>query len=251
MTSASLTADMLATGSDASIVVETIDSVRLLIFNRKQARNALSRAMRREFSVLLQEAGADGAIGCVIVTGAGGTFTAGSDIKESRADPGHPIIRPHPGEAIRALTKPVIAAIDGPCMTGGLEIALSASFAIASDRSSFADTHAKVGLFPAWGLSALLPRAIGAARARQMSLSGVTIDARTACDWGLVNEVVEPAALLPRCLAIAAQIGAADARSVRWQLAHLRATDGKPITDALAAEEAAVERWRAGEADPL
>nr|WP_053000259.1 enoyl-CoA hydratase-related protein [Sphingomonas sp. Y57] len=233
-------------GSEDEVATATIDGVRLIIFNRPAARNALSRAMRRRFALLLADAGQDSSVGCIVVTGAHGAFTAGSDIRESRAQPG-PMVRPHPGEALRACTRPVIAAIDGPCITGGLEIALSCSFAIASDRSVFADTHAKIGILPAWGQSALLPRAIGAARARQMMATGAFVDASTALAWGLVNEVTTPEELLPRALDLGRAITGCDRRSIDWQMRLIADHHGAPMAEALAAEEAAVVRWRAGE----
>ncbi|MHA3791142.1 enoyl-CoA hydratase-related protein [Sphingomonas sp. YL-JM2C] len=239
-------AEEIVAGSADEVVVATIDGVRLIVFNRPDARNALSRAMRRRFAALLAEASEDPLVGCVVVTGAHGAFTAGSDIRESRAQPG-PMVRPHPGEALRACARPVIAAIDGPCVTGGLEVALSCSFAIASDRSTFADTHAKIGILPAWGQSALLPRAIGVARARQMMMTGAFVDAATALAWGLVNEVTAPEALLPRALDLGRAIAGCDRRSIDWQMRLIADHQGAPLAEALAAEAAAVVRWRAGE----
>src|SRR5690606_469723 len=106
----------------------------------------------------------------LIVIGAGGNFCSGLDTSEP-PDPDRPIaVRPHPGEAMRQFTKPSIAAVDGYCLTGGLELALSCSFIIATDRARFADTHGAIGIFPGWGMTALLPRAVGIRRARQLSL---------------------------------------------------------------------------------
>jgi enoyl-CoA hydratase len=167
------------------------------------------------------------------------------DLKDHRANPGRPMFRPNPAEAVRAMTKPIIAAVDGYCLTGGLELALSCSFVIATDRARFADTHAKVGLFPSWGLSALLPSAVGTRRARQMSITGSMIDAATALSWGLVNEVTDPDQLLSRCIELADAIAACDEDSVRLQLEVLGANDGAPLRTALTAEEHAVDRWRA------
>lgn len=230
------------------IIVRDEGAVRLLIFNRPEARNALSRAMRRRLALLLAEADGDSSVGCIVLAGADGVFTAGSDIRESRAQPG-PIVRPHPGEAIRAITKPVIAAVDGPCVTGGLEIALSCSFVIASDRATFADTHAKIGIFPAWGQTVLLPHAIGTRRARQMMLTGAFIDAATACAWGIANEVVPADTLLDRCLELAREVAVCDARSADWQMRALRDQDGVPLDRAFAQEEHVLGRWRAGDRD--
>lgn len=246
-----LTAEMLAGDDDRPLVATDRGDVRFILFNRPAARNALTRDMRRDFARLLSEAEGDESVRVVVVTGTGGVFSAGVDIKETRNGPPRPIVRPHPGEVLRAMTKPVIAAVDGPCVTGGLEIALSCSFIIASDRARFADTHARVGLVPAWGLSALLPRAVGRRRALQMALTGAFIDARTACDWGLVNKIVDGGGLLNRCLEIAAEIGRADADSVRLQHRILYDQDGAPLQAALLAEEDMVVRWRTEKNLPL
>jgi enoyl-CoA hydratase len=243
-----LTVQELVTGSDQDLVAATRGDVRLLVFNRPEVRNAMSLAVRQDFARLTAEAEADEAINVVVVTGAHGVFSSGVDLKELRAAGPRPIFRPHPAEAARAMTKPTIAAVDGPCVTGALELALSCSFIIASERARFADTHASVGLFPAWGQSALLPRAIGTRRARQMSFTGEFINAATASRWGLVNEVTSPEDLLTRCLALAAAIGHGDRRSIRWQLELMSRNDGAPFDVALAAEEAAVRRWRADSA---
>ena len=234
-------ADGLTTGQNSPLVVITRANTRIIAFNRPDARNALTRDMRRAFAAVLAEADADEGVSAAIVTGVGGAFCAGVDIKESRATPAA-MVRPHPGEALRAFGKAVIAAVDGPCITGGLELALSCSFIIATARTTFADTHAKVGLFPTWGQTALLPRAIGVRRARQMMLTAAPIDAGTALGWGLVNELVEPSLLLTRCLALAEAMAVLDQRLLRRELALLD-QDGS-IEAAIEAEAAAAARWR-------
>lgn len=236
-------ADDLLAGVEDPLVAVTLGSVRVLIINRPRTRNALSLEMRKTFARLIGEAEADVAIHVVIVTGAGGNFSSGVDLSERQSVPRPPLYRPHPAEAVRAMTKPVIAAVDGPCVTGALELALSCSFIIASDRARFADTHAKVGLFPAWGQSALLPRAIGVRRARQMSITGAFVDAWVAYEWGLANEVVSPERLMTRCFEIAREITAANSRSVTAQLDLMRRHDGAPLETALTAEAKSVERW--------
>lgn len=236
--------EALIEGCDGWLVPLSLGDVRMLVINRPEARNAMSYDFRRDYARALEECEHDTSVKVVIVTGTGGHFSAGVDLKDHRAHPGRPMFRPHPGEATRALTKPIIAAVDGYCLTGGLEVALSCSFVIATDRARFADTHAKVGLFPSWGLSALLPNAIGTRRARQMSLTGDMIDAATALVWGLVNEVVAPERLLSRCLEIAESIVRCDEGSARLQLEVLSRNAGSSLDVALAAEEDAVTRWR-------
>ncbi|MBL8546451.1 MAG: enoyl-CoA hydratase/isomerase family protein [Hyphomonadaceae bacterium] len=234
--------DLLVAGQSSPIVVLTRNKTRIVVLNRSEARNAMTRDMRRALAAVLADADANDDVDALILAGAAGAFCAGVDIKESRARPA-PMVRPHPGEALRAFGKPVIAAVDGPCVTGGLEIALSCDFIIASERATFADTHARVGLFPAWGMTALLPRAIGVRRARQMMLTASPIDAGTALQWGLVNEVVEPPALLTRCLALCTAISAVDRRLLTREMALL--DEGEAMESAIAAEEAAAARWRA------
>jgi enoyl-CoA hydratase len=221
------------------------EDVRVVIFNRPAARNAMSLDVRQRFARHIAEADADQAVRTIVVTGAGGYFSAGVDLKEYRSGPRPPMFRPHPAEAARAVSKPVIAAVDGYCLTGGLEVALSCSFVIASDRAVFGDTHAKRRLYPSWRLSALLPAAVGVRRARQMSLTGEFVDAETARQWGLVNEVTGPENLLTRCLDLARSIGAADPVSSSWQLDLMRRIEGEPLATRLEAEFNTVEQWRA------
>ena len=114
-----------------------------------------------------------------------------------------------------AIIKPVIGAVNGVAVTGGLELALACDFLIASERARFADTHARVGIQPGWGLTVLLPQAIGLRRAREMSVTGNYLDATTALEWGLVNHVVAHDDLLPATLKLASDIASNDARAVR------------------------------------
>jgi enoyl-CoA hydratase len=196
----------LLAGSTDPIVVADAGGIRFILLNRPAARNALTRAMRADFGRLLAEADGDETVSGLVLTGAGGTFSAGVDLKDRV--PGAPPVEPNPGIVLRRLAKPVVAAIDGACVTGALEMALSCSFAIATPQARFADTHCKVGLFPRWGGGTLLSGAIGTRRARQMMLTGGFIDAGTALAWGLVNEIVPADALLDRAAALAGAMAA-------------------------------------------
>jgi enoyl-CoA hydratase len=110
---------------------------------------------------------------------------------------------------------PIIGAINGPTVTGGLEVALACDFLIASERARFADTHARVGAMPGGGLTIRLPQLIGIDRARRMSFTGDYIDAETALDWGLVVEVVPHESLLGRARELAATVASVPSESVR------------------------------------
>ena len=118
------------------------------------------------------------------------------------------------------MSKPVIGAVNGVAVTGGLELALACDFLIASDRAKFGDTHARVGLVPGGGLTVLLPQAIGLRRAREMSFTGNFIDAEQALAWGLVNRVVPHERLLRTAQSIAADIAGSHTGAV----ARVRAT---------------------------
>lgn len=234
----------LVAGRTEELVVLDHGQARLLIFNRADKRNAMNSDMRRGYAAELARAEADEAIHCVIVTGAHGYFSAGVDIKERPPGANVPLVRPHPVEASRAMTKPVIAMIDGPCITGGLELALSCTFVVGSDQSSYADTHLKIGILPGWGGTSLLASAIGARRAAQMQLTGERISAETALQWGLINEIVPSPQILPRCLALAAMIAALDPAR-RQQFVQLnRKVNDLDLDSALAAEATLIDSLR-------
>ena len=105
---------------------------------------------------------------------------------------------------------PVIGAINGVAITGGFELALACDIRIASTNARFADTHARVGITPGWGLSQKLSRFIGLSRACELSFTGQFLDAQTACDWGLVNHVYQPDELMPAALALARDMATID-----------------------------------------
>ncbi|HEX4873388.1 MAG TPA: enoyl-CoA hydratase-related protein, partial [Sphingorhabdus sp.] len=111
--------------------------------------------------------------------------------------------------------KPVIGAINGVAITGGFEVALACDILIASTNARFADTHARVGIMPGWGLSQKLSRMIGISRAKQLSFSGNFLDAETACAWGLVNSVVPANELMTHAKALARDIASVDPAMVQ------------------------------------
>lgn len=199
------------------VTVEKADGVALVTLNRPDAMNALSKALRSELYHVMTALDRDDEVAAVVLTGAGDrAFTAGLDLKELGNTPGAlgaanaEGADENPVKAIEACRKPVIGAINGVAITGGFEVALACDILIASTRARFADTHARVGVMPGWGLSQKLSRLIGIYRARELSLSGNFLDARTAEAWGLVNRVVEPEELLPAARKLAADIATAD-----------------------------------------
>jgi enoyl-CoA hydratase len=171
--------------------------------------NALSNELRRALLDAFRAIAADDSVRVVILTGAGErAFCAGLDLKELGGGEGGDTGRVVGGganlvEAIEGLDRPIIGAINGVAITGGFELALACDVLIASTNARFADTHARVGIMPGWGLSQKLPRLIGVYRAKELSLTGNFMGAEQAERWGLVNRVVAPDELLPTCRALA------------------------------------------------
>ena len=193
------------------------DSVAIVTLSRPEAMNALSAALRIELAETMLAVAKDDAVRAVVLTGAGTrAFTAGLDLKELGAstqglgaanatDP-----RDNPVKAVEQCAKPVIGAINGVAITGGFELALACDVLIASTNARFADTHARVGIMPGWGLSQKLSRMIGMSRAKELSLTGNFLDAATAERWGLVNRVVDAEQLLPTAVALARDMASID-----------------------------------------
>ena len=195
--------------SEPVLVVEKIDGLATLTLNRPKAMNALSRALRLEIVRAFESLQSDSDTHVVILTGAGRAFCAGMDLKElSRTSA--PLKEPEPTtgsmdvvRVMEAFDRPIIGAINGFAITGGFELALACDVLIASSDARFADTHARMGVMPGWGLSQKLSRVIGIYRARELSLTGNYLSAEQAEAWGLVNRVVAPDELLPHCQALA------------------------------------------------
>ena len=228
-------------GDAALLCVAHDGPVVTLTLNRPDALNAINRALSTALIDTFRALSDDTTLRAIILTGAGRAFSAGVDLKEvAQAGEVATAFDWAGGDSlfdvVKACPHPVISAVNGFAITGGLELALLGDFLIASDAAMFADTHARVGITPSWGLTQILPRLIGPNRARQMSLTGEFIGAQTACDWGLVNEVVSAADLMPRARAIAGQIAETDplaARRIR-DLIHTGAS--LPLDQALMQE---------------
>lgn len=183
-------------------------TVRVLIIDRPESRNALHGPLRTALRAAIGTADEDDSVTAVVLTAVDPVFSAGVDFKQLQRGPDESgnALDPTPAAAIRAVRKPVICAVNGACVSGALEIALSCSFIVASERAKFADTHAMLGVVPRWGLTALLPRAIGVRKAREMSISGAFVDAAEALRIGLINHVVPHEQLVPFTLDLAEQI---------------------------------------------
>jgi len=142
-----------------------------------------------------------------------------------------------------SMTKPVIGAINGAAVTGGLEFALYCDILIASEQARFADTHARVGLLPTWGLSVRLPQKVGVGLARRMSLTGDYLSAADALRAGLVTEVVPHDELLPTARRVAASIVGNNHNAVRALLASYHRIDDAATSEGLAIEAQSASQW--------
>jgi enoyl-CoA hydratase len=235
---------------------EVTDRVATITLDRPEARNALNTEVLRLLPRYILEAEADDAVDVMILTGTDPAFSAGVDLKEAAAG--------GQGDASDALgavvesrqgpfpphAKPLIGAVNGVAVTGGLEVALGCDFLIASHRARFADTHARVGVMPGWGLTVLLPQAIGVRRAREMSTTGNYVDAEQALDWGLVNHVVPHDELLAFCADLAADIVSNDQAGVRQILGTYREVVATTVSEGWQIEGRRAAAWPGNRWDP-
>ena len=197
---------------DVITLEKTPEGYAVLTLNRPAAMNALSLELRTRLAQTVDALQADPSVRVLILTGAGRAFCAGLDLKElgsrglvsaSTQSMQDAVQIDDPVRSLGRFSGPVIGAINGAAITGGFELALACDVLLASSQARFADTHARVGVMPGWGLSQKLSRAIGIYRAKELSLTGNFLSAEQALAWGLVNRVVEPAELLPQARALA------------------------------------------------
>jgi enoyl-CoA hydratase len=226
------------------------DGVATITLNRPERRNALTPAFWHAIAQTIIALDADHSILAIVVTGSGTSFCAGFDLQGlsdesdeerkarlSEASDFASMLPPH--------DIPIIAAVNGPAVTGGLELCLSADVIIASSTARFADTHIKVGAIPGGGTTVFLPQRIGPGRARLMSLTGRFVDAETALEWGLCDLVVEPEALLTTAGEVAQQM-ASFGRDRLVGVRQLYAETARlPEHEALAHEQRRSKAWMA------
>ena len=190
--------------SSDSVILERRGQVALITLNRPAARNAINVDLSSSFCAAV-EASQDAR--CIVVTGTDPAFCAGLDLKNLGTDKLSEL--PVYSAALQNSKVPLIAAVNGAAVTGGFEIALGCDFIVASERAVFADTHVRVGVYPGPVLVDL-PRRIGMAWAREMSMTGNFVDAATALRIGLVNHVKPHEELLPFALGLAQAIADAE-----------------------------------------
>jgi enoyl-CoA hydratase len=209
----------------------------ILTLDRPEKFNALSKAMRRQFREQIEQLENDVNIHVLIITARGKLFTAGLDLDEwVDGEIAAGAFDADPVTAMRGFSGPIIGAINGPAITGGFEISVNCDVLIASEAASFKDTHVQVGLLPGWGLSARLPRIIGATRAKRLALTGETLSALQAMEWGLVTEVVAPDQLIVAASALARQMLEGDLKTLKAYKSLLNSGLDQSLEQALKAE---------------
>ncbi|CAM3225734.1 MULTISPECIES: crotonase/enoyl-CoA hydratase family protein [Williamsia] len=226
------------TGSHEVVVAHTEDSITTWTLNMPEARNPISgdEVVSRMVD-LAAAANADRNVRVVILTGAGSAFSAGGNVKDmvdrvgmfggNQADIQHGYT-----SGIQRLTRaiygcevPIIAAVNGPAVGAGCDLALMADMRIASEKAFFAESFVKLGLIPGDGGAWLLPRAVGAARAAEMAFTGDRVDAATALEWGLVSRVVAADALMDTAKQLAARVASNPPNALRLTKKLLREAD--------------------------
>jgi enoyl-CoA hydratase len=196
------------------VLLEVSERIATVTLNRPDARNALSSALLRDLTRVMHEATDRDDVDVIILTGSDPAFSAGLDLKELGDNAGNlggasPDAKPITGgqhNPFFFVDKPIIAAVNGACITGAFELALNCDFIIASENAKFGDTHSRVGVMPGWGLTVLLPQAIGVRRAREMSFTGNFVSGQEAFELGLANHVVPHDELLPTARGLARDI---------------------------------------------
>jgi enoyl-CoA hydratase len=223
-------------------LIEQREHVLVVTMNRPEARNALSPSMMALLRQAWDQVDTDPGIRVCVLTGAGGAFCAGADLKAMTSD--------HPGSRLgdfdlsviepllkgRRLTKPLIAAVEGPAIAGGTEILQACDIRVAGESARFGISEARWGLFPLGGSAVRLPRQIPYTLAADLLLTGRHISAAEAASIGLIGHVVPDGRALARALEIAGMIAANGPVAVRAILAAMRDTEGMAENDAFAIE---------------
>jgi enoyl-CoA hydratase len=241
---------MTDTNDDDTVLLEVSERIATITLNRPDVRNALSSPMLKLLAAKMREADQRDDVDVLILTGTDPAFCAGLDLKELGSSGDNVALLTPEGSGAgtpwTTFSKPLIGAVNGVAVTGGLELALHCDILVASERARFADTHARVGVMPAWGLSVLLPRAVGTRLARQMSLTGDFLTAPEALRAGLVTAVVPHEDLMEHTARVAATIAANDRAGVRTVLSTYRRIEKELNEPGVQAEAEASKAWMAG-----
>jgi len=226
-----------------NIIFEKADGIARIIINRPEKRNALNRAARIQMVKALEDAALDSSVKVLVLSGAGGkSFMAGSDLTELSK------LSPLEMEAFSSslgggfytrfeqMDKPVIAMIDGLCLGGGLELALSCDIRIASETSRFGQPEILIGIMPGSGGTQRLSRLVGTAKAKELIYTGNMIEASEALGIGLINQMVSSEKLEDVVMAMAGKIAQQSPLALKWAKRSINAGQETTLSAGLAYE---------------
>jgi enoyl-CoA hydratase len=221
-----------------TLLVERHGRIALITINRPDKLNALNQQVRDDMLATLQEIEADDQVGVVVITGAGEkSFIAGADIGEfagrSPFDQREAMRFPRVFDIMASFPKPVIAMINGFCLGGGCELALSCDLRIASERARFGQPEIKLGLIPGGGGTQRLPRLVGLGNALRLTLTGDMVGAEEALRLGLVEQVVPHDELRAKTFELAERIAAMSPLTLRVAKEAVRASERLPVEEGL------------------
>ncbi len=228
----------------STIIYEKKGRIAKITLNRPEVLNAMNSIMREELPQAVDKIAKDEEIDVFILTGAGRAFCAGRDLKEALRFDQSPPAKVGIGERIRNLPIPTICAVNGHCVTGGLELAMSFDIIVASEKAMFADTHGRAGLVPGGGMSQMLPCLIGPNRAKELSFTGRYISAQEAYQLGLVNRVVPHDQLLSVVDGIAQDILSGSQSTLRKMKYLINKGMNETLGAGLVTESLENLRWR-------
>jgi len=220
------------------VIFERKGSIAIITLNRPDRKNAINQALLTGLYNSLEKIAESDEIKVGIITGGGDSFCSGIDLECLSTDN---LFDPRSdGKDMPAIfkdcNKPIIGAVNGYAITGGFEIALNCDFLIASESAVFADTHAKVGIHPGWGMSQLLQQAVGQRLAKQFSGTCEKISAQRALSCGLVNEVVSTSILLKRAIEIAEKICSVNYKMMLTMKKLIEEKNNTTLNDAMETE---------------
>src|SRR3989441_10901563 len=211
------------------VVVSTEGNIAVATLNRPEVLNALNRATMDELVDALEAFDRDDALGCAVITGAGRAFAAGADVKEMATATAAQMLsgyRFQQWERIRAVSKPLIAAVHGYALGGGCELAMLCDMIVAAENAQFGQPEINIALMPGAGGTQRLTRAIGKYRAMEVILTGRAVPARQVEAWGLITRIVPPELVLEEAKRLARDIASKPAVAVRLaKQTVLRASD--------------------------
>ena len=222
-----------------NLIIKNLNKIQIIQLNRPKSLNALNKELIKELSDCLIEVENNKKIRCVILTGDNKSFSSGADMKEAPESD-----MPFWAEKKRLLSwknienfkKPIIAAVNGWALGGGLELALLCDFIIAGDKAKFGTPEIKVGAFAGDGGTQRIPRLIGKNRALFMQLTGETLNADKAYKWGLVIDVIEESKLLSKTIDLANTISKWSPKAAKMIKEEVRMNDLFPLNESLSLE---------------